>query len=118
MALRKSTRSNKAAPAPVAPDDLAYMIGAVAQDGRNLDVSPSCEVVAITALLVAVVVAWARSPLTRLKSAPAGIPALAIGEHLKRTSAYFLRIMVPLCAAWVAGVVLFVTGIPRCSGTP
>jgi hypothetical protein len=37
MALQKSTRSNRAAPAPVSPDDLSYMIGAVAQDGRNLD---------------------------------------------------------------------------------
>jgi hypothetical protein len=37
MALQKSTRSHKAAPAPVSPDDLAHLISAVAQDGRNLD---------------------------------------------------------------------------------
>jgi hypothetical protein len=37
MALQKSTRSRRAAPIPVSPDDLSHLIGAVAQDSRNLD---------------------------------------------------------------------------------
>jgi hypothetical protein len=64
-------------------------------------------------VLTAALIARLRSPLTRLKPGLAGIPSVTIGEHLKRTSAYFQRIMAPLCAAWGAGVVLFVTGMSR-----
>jgi hypothetical protein len=37
MALQKFTRSHRAARTPVSPDDLAYLIREVVQDGRNLD---------------------------------------------------------------------------------
>jgi hypothetical protein len=70
-------------------------------------------VVAVDAVLAAALVGWLRSPMPRLKPGLTGAPALTIGEHFNRTNAYFVRIMVPLGTAWVAGVVLFVTGIPK-----
>jgi hypothetical protein len=70
-------------------------------------------VVAVMAMLIAVVVAWVRIPLTRLKSAPAAIPAMTIGERLKRTNAYYQRIMILVVVAWIVGVVLFPTGVPK-----
>jgi hypothetical protein len=69
--------------------------------------------VAVGAVLLALFIAWGRTPLARLKSPEAGIPALTIRQHLKRTNAYFQRIMVPVTAAWVAVVTLFVTDISK-----
>jgi hypothetical protein len=84
-----------------------------------LYVSPSSRdfaikaVVAGMAVLFAVVVAWAQTPLTRLKPVTAGGPALTIGEHLKRTRAYYVRITTPIVTAWKGWVFLFEAGIPK-----
>lgn len=67
--------------------------------------------VAVVSVLIAVFVAWARSPLARVKPSVAGIPGLTIGGHFKRTNAYFVRIMVPVTAAWVVVITLFLTGL-------
>jgi hypothetical protein len=70
-------------------------------------------VMAVCLVSFAAFYAWVRSPLTRLKSATAGIPVLTIGDHFKRTSAYHVRIMTPVLAAWIAGVLLFGAGLPK-----
>jgi hypothetical protein len=67
-------------------------------------------VAGVTAVLIAVVVAWVRTPLTPLESAAAGIAARTIREHIKRANAYFVRIMVPIVTVWGAALVLFGAG--------
>jgi hypothetical protein len=68
-------------------------------------------VIAVGAVLISAIAAWVGTPLTPLKSA--GIPGLPIGEHFRRTSAYFHRIGVPVLVAWILAVTLFVTDIPK-----
>jgi ribosomal protein S27AE len=67
----------------------------------------------VTVLTLALMVAWAQTPLPRPKSLTAGIPPLTIRDHLKRTNAVFVRIMVPLLCGWIVVVTLFLTDIPK-----
>lgn len=69
--------------------------------------------VAVTILTLALMVAWAQTPLPRPQSLTAGIPPLTIRHHFKRTTAVFVRIMVPLLCVWVVAVTLFFTDIPK-----
>lgn len=69
--------------------------------------------VVVCTVVIGVVVAWRRNALPPSKPSAGGVPTLTIGEHLRRTNAYFVRVAVPLACAWIAAVTLFVPGIPR-----
>jgi ribosomal protein S27AE len=71
--------------------------------------------VAVAVLCVAFTTfyAWARTPLKRSESPVAGVPGLTIREHFKRTTALFVRIMVPIVAAWVTAFSLFETDMTK-----
>ena len=72
------------------------------------------QAVAVSLMIVLVVfgtfLAWARTPaLTRVQpDAP-----LTIREHFKRTNVLFQRIFTPIMMAWVAGFILFATGMSK-----
>lgn len=65
------------------------------------------EVAAFCGVLAAAGVIWARTPLKPLKSPPHE----SIREHCLRVRAWWLRIVVPVLAAWMAAVDLYVTGL-------
>jgi DNA-directed RNA polymerase subunit RPC12/RpoP len=58
-------------------------------------------------------VAWVRTPLTRPKPTAGGVPLVTITERFKRTEAYFVRLVVPIVAGWVAVLTLVPLGIPK-----
>jgi uncharacterized C2H2 Zn-finger protein len=56
--------------------------------------------------------AWARTPLLRSKSATqTGAPT--IREHIKRTRAYFQRILVPAVVLWCVGLTFYKAGLTK-----
>lgn len=71
------------------------------------------ETVAVVVVLMGLMVSWARAPLPRPKTSVAGIPELTIRDHLKRSTALYVRIMVPLLTAWVVVMTFFFTDIPK-----
>jgi hypothetical protein len=79
--------------------------------------SPS-EVAAVIAVLIGVFITWVRFPLARLKLSAAGTPSISIRDRLRRTNALFQRVMVPVLIAWVVGVTLFATDIPKSQRQP
>jgi hypothetical protein len=64
-------------------------------------------------VIVGAFFAWVQTPFTPVKSAGGGISVLTIGERLKRTNAYFVRIFVAVVMVWIAAVTVFVTGLPQ-----
>jgi ribosomal protein S27AE len=56
----------------------------------------------ITAVIIAVAITCASAYLPRPRA------AATIGAHLRRTYAFFLRILIPLIVGWVAAVTLYV----------
>ena len=71
--------------------------------------------VAVAVLCVAFMAfyAWAITPLKRPEARIAGVPGLTIREHLNRTSALFVRLMIPIAGAWVAAIMLFGTDMTK-----
>lgn len=66
----------------------------------------------IAVLMVAFVAffIWGRTPLLK-RTTPGAV--LTIREHLRRTNAYSQRIIVPVVAAWIAGVVFYKGGLTK-----
>ena len=68
-------------------------------------------VVAVSMLAFAGFYGWARFPMVPWKFAIAAIQIPIIGEQLKRTHAFFQRIMLIVLVAWCVGVTLLVPNL-------
>jgi hypothetical protein len=74
---------------------------------------PMRATVAVLCVAFMAFYAWATTALKRSESPVAGVPGLTIREHLKRTTALFVRITVPLVGAWAAALSFFGTDMAK-----
>lgn len=69
------------------------------------DIGSAVLIVAFVAFFI-----WGRTPLLK-RTTPGTV--LTIREHLRRTNAYSQRIIIPVAAAWIAGVVFYKSGLTK-----